>query len=52
MVELSQMTELVDDEIILRFGRKGDDFPIEVQVAIARTAPPTSTLIFDKYFIV
>lgn len=52
MVELSQMTKLMDDQVVLRFGRKGDDFPIEIQIAITRTAPPSRALIFDEDFVV
>lgn len=52
MIKLLQMAELVHDEVVLGLGWQSYDFPIEVEVAIARTAAPPGALIFDKYFVV
>ncbi len=52
MIELLEMAELVYDEVVLGLGWQSYDLPIEVEVAIARTAPPPCALIFDKDFVV
>lgn len=52
MVEFLEVAEFMDDEVVLRFGSKGDDFVVKVEVPFTRTAPPPGALIFDKYFVV
>lgn len=52
MVELSEMTELVHDEIVGEMRRQERELVAEVEVAIARAAPPAGALVADAYAVV
>ncbi len=47
VIEFRQMTQFVHNNIILNFFRQKHDLVIEVEVPLARAAPPSTCEIFD-----
>ncbi len=52
MVELPEMTELVHDEVVGEMRRQERELVAEVQIALARAAPPASALVANADAVV
>ena len=40
MIELREMTQLVDDDVVGDVRRKKDELVIKIEIAFCRTTPP------------
>lgn len=51
MIQLSEMAQLMHNEVILHCSREINNFVIDTDIFFARTAPPTGFLITDRNLI-
>lgn len=48
VVELFEVTQLVNDDVVGKMNWKFRDAIVEIQIPLSRTAPPTRPLVSDR----